>query len=439
MIKLGKLSASNLFEIVRSGFGQVEDHRKGKNGVISLTDALMSAFVMFNLKDPSLLEFDERREEENAFRNIKQIYQIENIPSDTHMRDLLDPVNPEELRPIFKELFRQAQRGNLLRRMRFMGGRYLLSLDGTGYFSSKKIRCDHCLQRNHKNGKVTYYHQVLTAVLIHPNVKEVIPLTPEPIIKQDGETKNDCERNAAKRLLAKFREDHPRLPVIVVEDGLSSNAPHIRELRKHNCSFILVVKEGDHPFLFRNVRQARTNGETTEIKFTKKGVVHQFSFLNQTPLNESNQDILVNFLQYWQIHPDGKVSHWAWIVDFTLSKRNVKKTRDAGRARWKSENETHNTLKNQEYSMEHNYGHGKKNLSVVFLFIMMLSFAIDQIQSLACPLYKAARKKKRTRKSFWGKVRSLFQVLSFASLEEIYEAIYYGYEILSFKILYDTS
>ena len=179
MKKKGKSSASSLFEIVRSGFEKVKDHRKGKNSVISLSDALMSAFAMFNLKDSSLLEFDERREEENGSRNIKQVYQIKNIPSDTHMRDLLDPVNPEELRPIFNKLFRQAQRGNLLRKMRFMGGRYLLSLDGTGYFSSKKIHCDHCLQRKHKNGKVTYYHQVLTAVLIHPNVKEVIPLTPE--------------------------------------------------------------------------------------------------------------------------------------------------------------------------------------------------------------------------------------------------------------------
>ena len=67
---------------------------------------------------------------------------------------------------------------------------------------------------------------MLTAVLVHPDVKEVIPFVPEPIIKQDGEKKNDCERNAAKRFLEKFRKEHPHLRVIVLEDALSSNGPN---------------------------------------------------------------------------------------------------------------------------------------------------------------------------------------------------------------------
>jgi len=74
---------------------------------------------------------------------------------------------------------------------------------------------------------------------VHPDSPVVIPLAPEPIIKQDGETKNDCERNAAKRFLARVRQDHPDLPLIIVEDALSSNAPHIRELQKHHLRFIL--------------------------------------------------------------------------------------------------------------------------------------------------------------------------------------------------------
>ncbi len=172
-MKIGKLSASNLFKIVRKGFDRVTDHRKGKNLVISLGDALMSAFALFSLKDSSLLEFDERRASSEA-ANIKHIYGIKNIPSDTHMRTLLDDVSPEEVRPIFNDLFRQVQRGKILEKMRFMDGRYLLSLDGTGYFSSKKNHCPACLQRKNKNGDITYSHQILTAVLVHPDVKEVI-------------------------------------------------------------------------------------------------------------------------------------------------------------------------------------------------------------------------------------------------------------------------
>ena len=59
------------------------------------------------------------------------------------------------------------------------------------------------------------------AVLLHPDRREVIPLMPEPIIKQDGTEKNDCERNAAKRLIVKLRQDHPHLKLIVTEDSLS--------------------------------------------------------------------------------------------------------------------------------------------------------------------------------------------------------------------------
>ena len=78
---------------------------------------------------------------------------------------------------------------------------------------------------------------------MHPDFKEVIPLAPEPIIKQDGQTKNDCERNAAKRFLAQFRQDHPHLPVIVIEDALSANAPHIKTLQKHKIRFILGLHQ----------------------------------------------------------------------------------------------------------------------------------------------------------------------------------------------------
>ena len=206
----------------------------------------MSAFAMFSLKDPSLLAFDERRSD----ANLKALFGIGQIPSDTQMREILDPLDPEHLRPSFGDVFRQLQRGKALEPFEFYDGCYLLSLDGTGYFSSQKIHCPSCQVKEHKNGTVTYEHQMLAAVIVHPDLKEVIPLAPEPIQKQDGSTKNDCERNAARRLLEKIRREHPRLKLIVVEDGLASNGPHVRDLIDYGMHFILGVKPGDHAFLF---------------------------------------------------------------------------------------------------------------------------------------------------------------------------------------------
>ena len=223
------LSADALFRSLRSGFGSLPDLRSDEVE-IPLADALMSAFAMFSLKDPSLLAFDHRRHNPND--NFRTIYGINRVPCDSQMRDILDPIDPANLRAPFREIFRRLQRGQVLKRFVYLDGHYLLSLDGTTYFSSSKIHCSSCLEKHHRNGCVTYSHQLLGATLVHPDLKEVIPLAPEPIIQQDGQTKNDCERNATRRWLKRFRQEHPHLPVIVVEDALSANAPHLRDLRE---------------------------------------------------------------------------------------------------------------------------------------------------------------------------------------------------------------
>jgi len=229
------LSADRLFALVRANFEQVTDQR-AENAKISMPDALMSGFAMFSLKDPSLLAFDERQATDS---NLGSIYGIEQVPGDTQMRTILDDVAPAEIRPVFRDVVRQLQRTKELEKFVFLGGSYLTSLDGTGYFSSKTIHCSSCMEKvNKKTGEVTYYHQLMGGVIIHPNLREVIPLMPEPILKQDGETKNDCERNAAKRFLAQLKQDYPDLTFTITEDALSPNAPHIRELEKHGFHYI---------------------------------------------------------------------------------------------------------------------------------------------------------------------------------------------------------
>jgi hypothetical protein len=168
------LIADALFKTIRNQFKQISDFRKGGT-VISLCDALMSGFAMFSLKDPSLLAFDERRKEEA--HNMKSIYGIEQVPCDSSMREIIDDVTPESLRPAFLSIFGQLQRGKVLEPMIFMEGCYLLSLDGTGYFSSEKLCSDACMVKvSKKSGKSTYYMQALGACLVHPDHKEVIPL-----------------------------------------------------------------------------------------------------------------------------------------------------------------------------------------------------------------------------------------------------------------------
>jgi Transposase DDE domain len=418
------LSADALFRLVRSGFTTIPDHRGGETA-ISLTDALMAAFAMFSLKSPSLLAFDKERAE----GNLATIYGIARVPCDTQMRELLDPVCPASLRPLFTGVFRQLQRGKALAAMVFFADCYLLALDGTGYFASKTIHCASCLQQVHRNGSTTYSHQMLGAAIIHPDLRAVIPLMPEPIVHQDGTNKNDCERNAAKRFMAKLRQDHPHLKFIVTEDSLSANAPHIETLQDYGLHYILGVKEGDHAYLFEQVQAAAQAGRVTydERHDRAAGLVHRFRFVNDMPLNASNADVRVNFIEYWEIG-NNKVQHFSWVTDLRVSKRNVYHLMRGGRARWKIENETFNTLKNQGYNFEHNYGHGQQHLSVVFATVMMLAFLVDQTQQLCCALFQAVWAKLGSKRLLWERMRALFYDYAFASMRQLFEALFYGFQ-----------
>ncbi len=174
---------------------------------------------------------------------------------------------------------------------------------------------------------------MLAAVLVHPDFKEVIPLAPEPIQKQDGRTKNDCERNAARRWLQKIRREHPRLKLIVVEDGLASNGPHVRDLIEYGMHFILGVKPGDHAFLFAQVEAARREGRSPTLTRKEGGITREVSWVWDVTLNESNPDLRVNFLEYREYDAKEKYcKNFTWIIDLHVTHRNAWLFARGGRA-----------------------------------------------------------------------------------------------------------
>jgi hypothetical protein len=432
------LNADALIKLMRRDFQKIPDHRAG-NSSIPLDDALMSALAMFQLKEPSLLAFDKRRKEEPD--NLHTIWGIGTIPCDSQMRTILDHVELSSLRAPFRSAFRQLQRGKDFEKMTFLDGHYLLSCDGTGFYSSEEVSSPYCLTKKNKNGKILYHQQMYAASFVHPDHKEVIPVFPEMIIKRDGSTKNDCERNAARRFFEEFRREHPHLKTIVVEDGLSSNAPHIKDLQRLDLRFILGAKPGDHQYLFEQVDLAMEQGKVTEFEYTDPDdpeKIHYFRFLNQVPLNLANPDLPVNFLEYWQVDKKGKITKFSWVTDLTVTRENVVDIMRAGRARWKIENETFNTLKNQGYNLGHNYGLGKKNLSAVFAILMMLAFLLDQIQQMSCWLFQEAWKKAGAKRYLWEKIRAFFHNYRVDSMETIYRAIAHGFERRELKEVCQT-
>ena len=418
-----RLSADALFRNIQQDFQKIPDPRTG-NSSISLADTLMSGLAMFALKDPSLLSFDNRRQQDE--KNLQMIFRMQDVPADTTMRETLDPLDDEQLRPAFRNIFTCLQRDGGLQKLCFLDGYYLLALDGTEYFSSHEIHCPQCCEKHHADGTVTYHHQLLGAAIVCPGHKEVIPLMPEPILKQDGETKNDCERNALKRFLPKFRQDHPHLRVIATLDALYANAPVIRDLRKNFVEWIIRVKQDGNKFLFKQVEQLARQGLTEEFEgVDSDGVFRHYRLAHNVQLNESNTDVRVDFLDVEEPTGGDAWRHFTFILEplLGLCRSQAECWMQGGRSRWKIENETFNTLKNQGYHLEHNFGHGYRNLSVVLVMLMMLAFLIDQIQQLCCPLFAAACEKCISKRALWEQLREFFHRFQVSSMQEIYQAM----------------
>ena len=407
------LSHGGLIRLAKDSFTKIQDHRQAAKVEISLADHLICALGIFSFKFPSLLKFDSqvRKDPTSAeSANFKSLFGVENVPDDTNMRQAIDGVSPVALRKSFASMFSALQNRKVLEKFVFYRGSYLLAIDGTGFFSSKKVKCENCCVKNHKDGTQTYYHQMLAAALIHPDLKQVIPLAPEAIQKQDGAKKNDCERNAAKRLLENIRTDHPQLDITVVEDALSSNVPHIEELKRHKMHFILGIKPGDHKNFFERLEEDELSGLVEHHRSkSDDGIVREYKFINNILLKESAVDTAVNFLEVRETNSKGKVTVFAWITDFLVTKNNIEKLMLGGRARWRIENEVFNTLKNQGYEFEHNFGHGTANLSTCFAMLMLLAFLIDQASEICCKLYQQARTKMGPKYSLWEEMRSIFR------------------------------
>ncbi len=189
------LSLPGLLAEVRRCFQAIPDGKVGRG--LTLTEYLLSGLAVFGLKYPSLLQFDAGRQNEVVRSNLRTLYGIVRVPSDTALRERLDEVDPSRLRRAFRRVLQVLQCGKGLEDFQWWAGHYLLSVDGTGYFYSDQVHCEQCCETHHRDGRVSYYHQLLGAVLVHPDQRAVLPLAPEPLLRADGVAKNDCERTAA--------------------------------------------------------------------------------------------------------------------------------------------------------------------------------------------------------------------------------------------------
>jgi hypothetical protein len=395
-----------LRNILSDRFLRLSDSRQEGKIEHSVHDVFMSAFAMMFFQDPSLLQFQKRLEEEAHTSNLRTLFQVSSVPKDTAMREVIDATESEELTPLFDDFFHPLQRGKHLEAYRVLTDHYVVTIDGSGYFSSQKIHCPRCLKKNKRTGSL-FEHWIVQAAIVHPGRRQVIPLAPEEVRNADGTDKQDCEITAGKRLIRKLRKNHAHLPLIIVADSLYSKQPFVEALRKERMRYVLVAKEEDHRLLMEYVEGAQALKETSRLEVKDaKGRLQVYEWIS------------------YNLHDEGKRAyHNAWVTDVPVDEKNVEELVRIGRCRWKIENETFNTLKNQGYHIEHNFGHGKKGLSFNFFLLNLLAFFMHQIFELTDSVYQQLRQKFGSKRNLWDHMRGSLYIVLFPDWETFFQRL----------------
>jgi hypothetical protein len=428
------LSFQALLGQVRQVFAGLPDRRTGDNASYAMEDFGLGAFSVFYTQSPSFLAHQKAMQKVRGRNNAQSIFGLGNLPCDNRIRQMLDPVPPETLHPVFDHVFDALRQQRLLEGFRGVHQSTLIALDGTGYHSSKKIHCPHCSRIKHANGDITYHHTAVTPVIVAPGRSEVFPLRPEFIVPQDGHDKQDCEIAAAKRWIQQGAERFGPGPVTLLGDDLFAHQPNCRQTLLHGFHFIFTAKPESHPALTRWVNQLQPGPDLGWLKLRIKTDghwhTHVYRFANQVPLVEGQDALKVNWCEVTITDAQGsQVYHNSFITDWPVDEKNVVATVASGRARWKIENENNNVLKTKGYHFEHNFGHGRQHLSSLLAAMNLLAFLFHTVLGLTDEAYRLVRATLPTQATFFDDLRALTRYIHFPSWQGLLRFMMRGLEI----------
>jgi hypothetical protein len=306
-----RLSLEDIMLELDHRWSTAPDVRKQNNNMkYTISDGILAAFAVFFMQSSSFLAHQRLLESKKGRSNARSLFQIEEIPSDQQIRNLLDRLPSSYFQDDYWNLLEALKEEQHL--LSFLNDlkTYSIALDGVNFFSSEKISCPKCLKREDRTGTTHYYHSAITPVFVKPGQAQVLPLPPEFIVPQDGSEKQDCERTAAKRWLSQ----------------------HSGYFKDYSVSYL-----GDD------------------------------LYANQIPLRNGDDALLVNWHELVITHEetDKILYRNSFITNHSVTESSVILLSQIGRTRWKIENENNNTLKTKGYHFEHNFGHGQQDLSNV--------------------------------------------------------------------------
>jgi len=429
-----ELSQNSLVTMIRERFAGLTDVRTGKNSRYELSDAALSAFAVFFLQNPSFLAQQINLQKDKGKNNLQSLFGAYSNPSDNQIRHLLDAVSPSELYGIFSHIFKSLDRIGYFEAFSVLDKSLLVALDGVEYFGSEKIHCECCSSQTFKNGRIRYSHKMIAATIVSPKQSVVIPLAPEFITPQDGHAKQDCELVAAGRWLQREGQRLAAHHVTILGDDLFSHQPHCEKIIAENMHLILVCKPESHTTLYEWLADFERENQVVTVTYSRWNGKHKiydhYRFMNHLPLRNTDDAMMVNWCEIKSVRDDGKQLYYnTFITDYPLSTANVLAIIQAGRTRWKIENENNNTLKTKGYNFGHNFGHGKQNLSAVLATLILLAFLFHTVLEHFDKCYQLLRDELPTRQTFFEDVRALTRYFCFDSWQHLLEFMLTGLKL----------
>lgn len=414
---------------------ELPDERAGHhNQKYEMRDAALGAFSVFFTQSGSFLAHQRDMARRKGSNNAASIFQMKGVPSDNHIRNMLDGVAANDFATCYEWLWSELEKEEQLATFEVMGGRLLIGIDGIQYFFSTKIHCEQCSQ-SQVEGTTRYSHRALTALAVHPDQHEVLPLLPEFILPQDGAEKQDSEMAAAKRWLTKQEAWLRAHKSILLGDDLFSHQPFCQLVVSAGLSFILVCKPSSHELLYQWIEGMERGGKLAEFEQRKwngrHGELWHYRWASDVPLRAGDDGMRVNWCELTITHETEGTRLYknSFVTNLPVDRGTVKTITQAGRTRWKHENEGHNVLTTRGYHIKHNFGHGKAHLATVLFTLNLLAFFLHTFLLLVDTRCKAVRAALGARRTFFEDIRSLTRYQLFDSWEELLHFMANGLEL----------
>ena len=309
------------------------DQRKGprRDGDYTMADIGLAAFSIFFMGSPSFLGHQRTLAEGYGRSNCQTLFGMSAIPSDNYIRSMLDGATPAGFDALFTKAIEAA---GPLTPFQCLDGRMLIALDGTEHFCSRKIKCQQCSTRRRSDGGTEYFHTFLAASLVAPGHKQVLPLPPAFIAPQDGAEKQDCERNAAKRWLARHGASFARLRPVYLGDDLFACQPIAAAIHQAGGNFILTCKPSSHKTIAEYLQGAERQEHRQTVCKRGKRTTTVYRWLNAVPLRASDDAIPVNWFSIEILNARGRRTYYnSFITDLAVTPDTVAELAACGRAR----------------------------------------------------------------------------------------------------------